>query len=188
MTRSYELKKRAERMAATEHRIVDAAVGLHTSVGPGHTSIAAVAERAGVQRHTVYAHFPDRLSLFKACSAHWRMQHPFPELDGLAALQEPSERLRATLDVLYAWYEEVEHDLALFIRDAELVPAEVREADGRLHLAVREMVEKGWPRRGMARAAIGHALAFETWRSLCRRERLSRRVAVGAMVRLVSGA
>jgi len=186
MTRPYELKKRAERMAETERRIVDAAVKLHTSVGPGRTSVAAVAERAGVQRHTVYAHFPDRPSLFKACSAHWRAQHPFPDMDGLAGIAEPSQRLRAALDALYAWYGRVEHDLALFTRDAEAVPPDVRDADARLYRGLRDLVGEGWPRRRAVRAAIGHALVFETWRSLCRRERLSRRAAVDAMVRLVS--
>jgi AcrR family transcriptional regulator len=80
MARKYELKQRAERVAETRRRIVDAAVELHTTVGPAPTSLAAVAARAGVQRHTLYRHFPDREALFAACSAHWRELHPFPGL------------------------------------------------------------------------------------------------------------
>jgi AcrR family transcriptional regulator len=175
-------------MAETERRIVDAAVGLHTSVGPARTSVAAVAERAGVQRHTVYAHFPDRLSLFNACSAHWREKHPFPVVEELAAIDDPAERLRRGLDALYAWYEQVEHDLALFIRDADAVPAEVRAADQHARHRLRAVLEKAWPTRRPVRAAIGHALQFETWRSLCRREGLSRRAAVAAMVKLATSA
>ena len=53
MKRKYELKTRAQRMQETRRRIVEAAVDLHTSVGPGRTTISALAVRAGVQRHTV---------------------------------------------------------------------------------------------------------------------------------------
>ena len=126
MPRSYQLKKRAERMAETERRIVNAALELHTSVGPGRTSVAAIADLAGVQRHTVYAHFSDRLTLFRACSAHWREQHPFPDVTALDAIESPAERLRQGLNALYGWYEQVEDDLALFRRDADAVPPEVR--------------------------------------------------------------
>ena len=72
MKRRYELKERARRQAETKQRIVEAAVALHTSVGPARTTISAIAERAGVERHTVYAHFPDERTLFRACSTHWR--------------------------------------------------------------------------------------------------------------------
>ena len=68
MTRTYTLKRRAEQQMETRRRIVEAAVDLHSSVGPALTSISMVAERAGVQRHTLYAHFPDEKSLFLACS------------------------------------------------------------------------------------------------------------------------
>lgn len=175
-------------MAETERRIVEAAVELHTSLGPARTSVAAVAERAGVQRHTVYAHFPDRLSLFKACSAHWREEHPFPEVDELTAIEHHSERLRRGLDALYAWYEQVEHDLELLMRDADEVPGEVRAANEQARRRLRAVLERGWPARRPVRAAIGHALQFETWRSLCRREGLSRRAAVDAMLKLAASA
>jgi AcrR family transcriptional regulator len=67
MARTYTLKRRAEQQAETRQRIVEAAVDLH-SVGPAFTTISMIAERAGVQRHTVYAHFPDERSLYLACS------------------------------------------------------------------------------------------------------------------------
>ncbi len=188
MPRTYQLKKRAERMAETERRIVGAAVELHTSVGPGRTSVAAIADLAGVQRHTVYAHFPDRLTLFRACSAHWREEHPLPDVERLAATADPTERLRRGLEALYGWYERVEGDLALFNRDADAVPPEVRADAARALAGVRAALQEGWPARRPVRAAIGHALEFETWRSLCRREGLSRRAAVAAMLGLVASA
>lgn len=176
MARTYELKKRAERMQETRRRIVDAAVQLHTSLGPARTSLAAVAERAGVQRHTLYAHFPDRRALFQACSADWTARHPPPELGASKGLAE-------ALTALYAWYEEVEHDLALFRRDmqADELVAEILADDERNHLELRDSLAVGAGRR--QRAAIGHALRFETWRSLVRGEGLSRAEAVRAMVR-----
>jgi AcrR family transcriptional regulator len=186
MKRKYELKERARRQAQTRQRIVEAAVELHTSVGPAQTTISGIAQRAGVERHTVYAHFPDEGVLFRACSRHWTAQHPMPDPETLAGPDDPVRRLRRALGDMYAWYESVEADLALFARDAAVVPAGVRgELTGRI-AAVADAAARGWPRRKTVRAAIGHALEFETWRSLVRRQGLSRAQAVDAMTTLVS--
>jgi AcrR family transcriptional regulator len=189
MKRKYELKERARRQAQTRQRIVEAAVELHTSVGPARTTISGIAERAGVERHTVYAHFPDDRTLFRACSEHWAARHPIPDVETLEAIEDPVRRLRRALGEMYSWYESVEADLALFLRDASIVPA---NADVLGEMAadfatVADGVAQGWPRRKSVRAAIGHALEFETWRSLVRRQGLSRTQAVDAMARLVSG-
>ena len=79
MTRSYTLKRRAEQQADTRRRIVEAAVGLHGTIGPAQTSLSMIAERAGVQRHTLYAHFPDERSLFVACSGLVEERDPLPQ-------------------------------------------------------------------------------------------------------------
>ena len=188
MARQYQLRKRADRIAETRRRIVEAAVELHTTTGPAKTSIAAVAERAGVQRHTVYAHFPDLRSLFAACSGHWYATNPFPDAAAWSAIKEPERRLSAALDDVYGWYERVEPALALFRRDASLVPEQgeiVEERAARL-ASLADSLARGFSRRRRARAAIGHALEFETWRSLVRRQGLSRASAVDAMVRLAA--
>ncbi len=186
MNRKYQLKERARRQAETRQRIVEAAVELHTSVGPARTTISGIAERAGVERHTVYAHFPDEPALFQACSEHWTGRHPLPDIATLAEIENPVRRLRRALGEMYAWYESVEAELALFVRDASVVPPEI--SGRRLsHLAtLADAVSVGWPRRKSVRAAIGHGLEFETWRSLVRRQGLSRTQAVDAMARLVS--
>ena len=188
MTRKYELRKRAERLAETRRRIVEAAVELHTTAGPSNTSIAAVAERAGVQRHTVYAHFPDLRSLFAACSRHWDEANPFPDASAWFAIEDPERRLRAALDDVYAWYERVEPELALFLRDASLVPenGEMMEEQAAKLAALADGLAQGFSARPASRAAIGHALEFETWRSLVRRQGLSRASAVAAMVQLAA--
>lgn len=190
MKRRYELKERARRQAETRHRIVEAAVELHTSVGPARTTVSAIAERAGVQRHTVYAHFPDDRALFRACSLHWRDRHPRPDPRRWQELDSPAQRLRVALLDLYAWYEGVEPDLAVIVRDATLVPAnaEALAEEVPATAALVDALARGRPRRKAVRAAIGHAVEFETWRSLVRRQGLSRKQAVDAMLRFVEAA
>lgn len=188
MTRNYELKRRAERQAETRRRIVDATVDLHTSVGPARTTISAIAEQAGVERHTVYAHFPDESTLFQACSAHWRELHPLPDSSSWAGIADPARRLRAALQTVYAWYELVEDDLANFSRDAgvhELTTELVGQRERAIGSLGAELAH-GWPRRKSVKAAIGHALDFESWRSLTRRQGLTRRQAVDAMSTFVA--
>ena len=188
MNRKYELKERARLQAQTRERIVEAAVDLHTSLGPARTTISAIAERAGVERHTVYAHFPDDRALFGACSAHWTARHPLPDVGTLVKIDDPVRRLRRALGEMYAWYEPVEADLALILRDASVVPATADALDETVAEIARlaEAVAERWPRRKSVRSAIGHALEFETWRSLVRRHGLSRTQAVDAMARFVS--
>jgi AcrR family transcriptional regulator len=188
MKRKYELKNRALRQAQTRQRIVEATVGLHTSIGPARTTISAIAERAGVERHTVYAHFPDERTLFRACSAHWREQHPVPSFEELTRIEDPVRRLRSALSAMYTWYERVEHQLALFVRDAPLTDAGAETLGETIAkiTAFGDELARGWPRRKSVRAAIGHALEFETWRSLVRRQGLSRKQAVDAMMRFVA--
>jgi AcrR family transcriptional regulator len=64
--RPYRKRRRAGLEADTRMRITEAEMALHGSVGPAHTTISAVAERAGVQRATVYRHFPTREALVEA--------------------------------------------------------------------------------------------------------------------------
>ena len=58
-SRPYRMQRRAAQVDETRLKITEAAVRLHTTVGPSQTSIAAVAEEAGVTRLTVYRHFAD---------------------------------------------------------------------------------------------------------------------------------
>lgn len=183
--RKYELKRRAERQAETRMRIVEAAVDLHTSIGPAATTWSAIADRAGVQRHTVYAHFPDTPSLFRACSTHWEKEHPFPDAERWRGITDAVERLRVALTDVYAWYAAVEPDLVLFARDEWGIPELAQEHRDQMS-SFAEGLAAGFPRRRAIRAAIGHAIEFETWRSLVRRQRRTQRQAVDAMIRLVT--
>lgn len=192
--RRYRKRRRAELEDETRLRITEAAVELHGSVGPARTTISAVAERAGVQRATVYRHFPDEEALFGACSAHWLAQHPLPDLAAWAAVGDHEERLRTALTALYAWYGTVEGMLEKTTRDASLVPAMRFAVEGMgawLAEAVATIV-RGRPERGARRrrveAAVGHAVAFATWRSLARDQGLADSETVELMCGLVSAA
>src|SRR6476619_2861720 len=103
MARTYTLGKRAEAQAETRQRIVDAAVELHGELGPPLTSMSAVAERAGVQRNTLYAHFPDERSLLLACSAASLERDPLPDAREWRGIKDRKARLATGLAAVYAW-------------------------------------------------------------------------------------
>jgi AcrR family transcriptional regulator len=189
--RKYRKRRRAELEDETRRRITEAAVELHGSVGPARTTISAVAERAGVQRATLYRHFPDEEALFDACSSHWAAEHPLPDLANWAAVADSEERLRIALNELYSWYENGQQMLERTTRDAALVPAmrsAVERMGGWFAEALATIV-RGRPERGARRrrveAAIGHAVSFATWRSLVRDLGLSDAEAVDLMLGLV---
>ena len=170
--RKYELKKRAEEMADTHLRITEAAIELHGTLGPSRTTMSAVAERAGVERRTLYRHFPSEADLFAACSTHYFAANPWPDLASWRAVRDPHQRLERALDELYAYYERTAPMYGNVLRDAELVDV-ARDAVAPLHTYLEEAAElltTGHPVRGARRRllvrALRHALAFSTWQSL----------------------
>lgn len=192
--RRYRKRRRAAQEDATRRRITEATVDLHGSVGPAETTVSAVAERAGVQRATVYRHFPDEQALFDACSSHWLQAHPLPDLEGWAAIAGPEERLRTALDQVYGWYERGEYMLEKTTRDAATVPAlqpSMAAFDAWVDAAA-DVLMRGRGLRGRRRrivqAALGHALGFSTWRSLEREQGLDRKAATALMTALVTAA
>ncbi|MGZ4416436.1 MAG: TetR/AcrR family transcriptional regulator, partial [Gaiellaceae bacterium] len=120
----------------------------------------------------VYRHFPDEAALFDACSAHWAAANPPPKLDAWSAIDSPDERLRVALDELYAFYRQTEPMLDNLFRDATTMPlVQERFIVFRGYLAIaRDTLMVGRKLRGAARlrtrAALGHAIAFSTWKSL----------------------
>ena len=121
-TRKYELKARAESQRETRDRIARAAAELHEEKGVAQTTVAEIARRAGVTRLTVYNHFADLGELIPACSAHYMALHPLPDLDGVLALEDPGERVRAVLARLYGWYRETEPMFGKLFSDRASVP------------------------------------------------------------------
>lgn len=165
-------------MEETRRRIVQAALEMHDTVGPAATTISAIAERAGVERLTVYRHFPDADSLFQACIERYTSANPAPDPRPWRRIRDPEARLLVGLTELYAFYRRTESMSANSLRDAPglapTVPVVGRwlEGFGRYLSEIRDLMAVGWRARGRRRATllatIGHAVSFHTWRSLVR--------------------
>jgi AcrR family transcriptional regulator len=192
--RRYRKRRRAEQERRTRERITEAAVKLHGSVGPAHTTVSGVAKAAGVQRATVYRHFPDEESLFAACSARYWSANPMPDPAAWSTIRDPSARLRRALGELYAFFGRTEGMLEKTSRDAPLVASMARPvAAFRAYMeAIVDAVIAGRPERGEARrrvrAAIGHAISFPTWQSLVREQGLEDAEAVAVVAAMVESA
>jgi len=179
------MRRRAEQVDQTRQRIVEATVELHGSVGPAATTIAAIADRAGVTRLTVYRHFPDEAALFGACSAHWISRQQLPDPGAWSGIDDPAARLRAGLADLYRFYRAGAGMLTHIHRDLAALPEphQQRMRDGDTYF--RDVLTapfggtKDEHRR--LRAVIGHATSFWTWRSLCLDQGLTDTEAVDAM-------
>lgn len=185
--RPYEKRRRAETERETRRRITEATVELHKAVGPARTTISAIAQRAGVQRATVYRHFPEAADLFVACSAHWIALHPYPATDPWPAIVDPRRRTRAALGELYAYYRTVEPMLANVRRDAQLLPAlrTVIAGAGSYFDAVEDILADGWEGDAASRrAGLALALDFSTWQTLG--VRLGDRDAAAVMTQMVA--
>jgi AcrR family transcriptional regulator len=196
----YELKKRAERQEETRLRIARAALELHESVGPALTTRSAIANRAGVTRPTVYAHFPDDLSLGKACSSLGLSENPLPDPVRWEEISDPEERLRSALSDLYSYFRRGERLWANILRDQELLYAtgdpEALEADAEIMGPIlshwdrmKETIAAGWgPSEELPRlvlGAIGLALDFKAWRAMVRTQGMSNEQAIELMVGMV---
>ena len=171
--RKYELKARAENLQRTRERIVEATMQLHQEVGPARTTVAEVARRAGVQRLTVYNHFPEDEDLFRACGGHWMSLHPSPDVSPALAAAEPEARVRQALSAFYGWYRENKSMIVPIQRDRNLIPAldkvvteTTDEPLGQLADALAHGFGDGARAVAPRRALVRLALDFWTWHRL----------------------
>jgi AcrR family transcriptional regulator len=193
-TRTYRLQRRAQSQEQTRRRITESAVELHGTIGPSRTSISAVAALAGVRRSTVYRHFTDEAALFDACSAHWAAANPLPDVGVWSRIESPDERLGVALLELFAFYGRTQSMLENLFRDEMTVPL-VRERFAAFRgyfVAARDALMAGRGLRGVSRrrtrAALGHAIAFSTWRSLVQEQGLTDAEAAALLGVLVAAA
>lgn len=165
--RPYRLGKRADLQQETRRRIVEAAVDLHSTLGPARTTVAQIAERAGVQRHTYYAHFPEERGLFLACSGLALERDPLPDVESWRAFPPGRERLRRGLRDLYGWYDRNAGQAACVLRDAEhhALTREIVELRMMPTFAAAALV-LGEGLDARAQALLGVALDFACWRAL----------------------
>ncbi|MCU1472902.1 TetR/AcrR family transcriptional regulator [Amnibacterium sp.] len=183
------MSRRVEQVDETRQRIVGAAVTLHGTVGPARTTIAAIAEVAGVTRVTVYRHFPDEEALYGACSAHWLSRQQVPDPSAWADIEQPLERLRFGLLDLYRFYRDGSGMLTGIYRDWDALPAGQRQGLGEQNLSFRRALREPFVAAsapGVLDAVIGHAVSFWTWHSLNLDNGLSNEEAVTLMVELAA--
>lgn len=174
--RKYKMKQRAQNQERTREKIVAATASLHGSVGPKNTSISAVAEKAGVQRHTVYRHFPTEESLFLACTSHWLDENPPPDPDGWKNEENAGRRTAEALRAIYGYYRRTSSMWRLVYRDIDQVPAMRGPLDA-FHdylRSIRDDLVGHWQPDGRksrsVRTTVGHLLSFSTWESLNRQK------------------
>ncbi|HEX2070502.1 MAG TPA: TetR/AcrR family transcriptional regulator [Thermoleophilaceae bacterium] len=166
--RRYELKARAEAQEATRARIAAAAAELHGEVGVAKTTVSDIARRAGVQRLTVYNHFPNLEALLPACTAHWLAENPMPDLETALAIDEPGERLRSVLTLLYGWYRRTAPMQRRVCGERSTVPeldAWMAQSSDQLLAGLAERLAAGLDHPD-AHSLVAVALDFWTWQRL----------------------
>jgi len=192
MARRYQLKQRARRQEETRQRIIEAAVELHTTIGPAQTTVSAIAERAGVERLTFYRYFPDEHALLSACSSHYLTLHPLPDPTPWSRIADPEKRLRTALAEVYAYFRNNEQHQVAILQDAQVRP-DLREFGApyvQRWQQMQQALTAAWEdvsasQSRLLNAALGHALDFHTWRSLVRQQGLAEEQAITVMVRMV---
>lgn len=188
-SRRYTMKRRAAQQAETRCRIAQAALELHSTVGPALTTVTMIADRAGVQRHTFYSHFPDERSLFRACSALSLERDPLPDASSWYAIEHAEDRRRQGLDAIYGWYDRNDSLTGCVLRDAQYHAMTRETADisfGPSFASYEEVLGKGLGRP--QRAALKLAISYFTWRTLVRDGELEQRLAVEIMLRAIQHA
>ena len=175
------MRGRRDLVDQTRQRITEAAVRLHTTVGPSETSMSAVAEEADVTRLTLYRHFASKDELFQACMGHWRSLHPPPDPAAWTAISSFDARVRRALADLYAWYGANGDELYPIYRDAAHTPESNQRArratNDRMAAAILSAVPGDARVKRRLRAVVGHVIGFWTWRSLVVDQGLSTREA-----------
>jgi AcrR family transcriptional regulator len=191
MARRYQLKMRADQQEETRLRIVEATVALHQQIGGPATTVSAIAERAGVERATVYRHFPDERTLLQACTGHYVGQNPPPNPQNWAMIEDAEMRLHGALTEIYAYHRRTEVMSARAVIDVPQMPT-LRDVLAPMFAywgQVRDLLAAPWQQvcedHRLVTAAIGHAVAFQTWQSLARDQGLNDDEAVTVMMRMV---
>lgn len=186
MARKYEMVKRREKVEETQRRIAKATFELHSTVGPAFTTMAQIAEKAGMPRQTVYRNFPTQLDLFRGCIAFGLELNPPPDPGGWQKLSDPSQRLHLGLTELYAWFEDIEPIMTNSLRDVGTLPAaaEAMEPLAELMQRMHDTLAIEWNSDSVS-ALIRLAIDFSTWKMLRRVEGMESEGALEFWVRLV---
>jgi AcrR family transcriptional regulator len=186
--RKYQLKRRAQRQEETRQSILDATIALQERIGVLGTTISAVAEEAGVERLTVYRHFPNETALLTAATTSYLEQNPPPDPEPWRDIFDPRDRLRVALNDVYAYHQQTEGVIGHLIQGMPYKPVVCDALEGYMHhwKRAQRILSEGWnvsdPKQ--IKAAIGHALSFKTWQSLIRDLGLNNAQAIELMLRM----
>ena len=187
--RKLHLRARALRQSETRQRITQATVELHQKHGPLHTSITAIAQRAGVERLTVYRHFPDEASLHQACQQHFFAAHALPNLALWREISTFPNRLEVGVADLYEYWDQTHEMFSSVLRDHEVDPERSGAGVVTFMSLARDALLEGQDVSGhlgqILRAVVGHAVHFYTWRSLVREQGLSNADAARLMCEMI---
>lgn len=123
-----------------------------------------------MQRLTIYRHFPDEQSLFRACTEHYFSAHPPPQPESWLRIRDPKDRLGLGLSQLYAYWSENRNMVSGVLRDYEVAGERIGSGTVDFMAATAEALSAGWGlrgrRRARLRAAIAVAVHFRTWETL----------------------
>jgi AcrR family transcriptional regulator len=188
------MRRRAELVDQTRLRITEAAVRVHTTVGPAHTSIAGIAEQAGVTRLTVYRHFADLDAVFVACMAHWAARNPRPDAEAWTVIPDLRGRARRAFGELYCWYRDHADELYPINRDAAAMPLSAQQAREAGNRRLADAILAGHAGEDsdadgggrLLRAVARHLVDFWTWHSLVMQQGLDDHEAVEVAVTLLT--
>jgi AcrR family transcriptional regulator len=169
--RPYVQRVRGEQVADTRARIVEAIMQLHQEIGPRNTTVSAIADRAGVERLTVYRHFKDEAAMFAACSHRYLELNPPPEPSDWSGELDPVCRARRGLVTLYSFFSRTAPMFEKVYRDVG-ESATLEKVMGGFDAYLRQLADDlagSWPRDHRAsqqKIILRHAVKFATWQSL----------------------
>lgn len=164
------MKKRAESQEETRLKIVEAAMKLHEQLGPRNTTITAIADQAGVQRLTVYRHFPTESDVFNACTSHWSALNPSPDPARWDAIADPMMRTVVALSELYGYFSRTKGMWSVSYRDVGEVAA-LQEPLSQFDAYLKNVADVltatfEESQRPLIAPTLHHAVAFQSWVTL----------------------
>jgi len=168
--RQYRMNERARSQEETRLRIVEATMQLHEEIGARATTISAIAERAGVQRLTVYRHFADETAVFLACTSHWLSLNPPPDPAQWQEIAAGEARAMAAIAAFYDYYVGTRRMWSVSFRDVAAVPAlqGPMAQFGAFVTGIAADLTAGFEAglQPMVGATLRHLLHFPTWQHL----------------------
>lgn len=172
--RSYQSEARAEAAARTRSAVLEAGKFLFTRKGIDGTTIAQIAERAGVSEATVYATVKSKAGLLQELLEEAMFGPGFQDaLQALEGVTDPIERLALSAHVARSIYEAESAELKLLMKSSAFSP-ELRKSQQGFEKLRRDMQKEridalfksGRARKGLTREAAATLLWMYTSREV----------------------